>query len=77
MKVIFLVALLFSVGFAVDPFTPFTSKGINYAIKDTTCRSCIDKIGKGEFSSICYGADEKSIYCCNSAPPDPPLSNSP
>lgn len=82
--ILFGLAVLFSLGFASaekqpPQWLPFTSKGIKYAIKDKSCRACIDKIGEGQYSSICYGqgADEGSIYCCNAAPPDPPLSNSP
>ena len=48
----------------------------------TACMECIDDIGLGKFSNICYGKidskmDIKKVYCCNSSPPEPPLSNSP
>ena len=41
-----------------------------------TCKDCIDAIGLSEFSSMCHGLDKK-IYGCNSAPVEPPNSQSP
>ena len=53
-----------------------------YIKKSKDCMECIDQIGDGKFSHICYGKidskiDKDNVYCCNSSPPEPPLSNSP
>jgi hypothetical protein len=57
-----------------------SSDGFEYIKKSANCKACIDEIGKGTFSNICYGKEktgDKSVYCCNSSPPEPPLSNAP
>ena len=56
---------------------------VEYIKKSKDCMSCIDEIGSGKFAYICYGKPKPEIdtntpvYCCNSSPPEPPLSNSP
>ena len=78
-------SLIIALVSAAEP-SDYTSKNgaVQYLKKfegANACRSCIDEIGKGHFSNICYGtgADEKidtsKVYCCNSQPPEPPLSN--
>ena len=69
------------------PYLDYSSKnGYQYLKKfegANACRSCIDEIGKGAFSNICYGKanddkiDTSKVYCCNSQPSEPPTSSTP
>jgi len=48
----------------------------NYIERFGRCQECIDRVGSGQYTTICMDENSDQNYCCNDAPGEPAHSNS-